>query len=163
MSLYNRLVRERQEVFSAWHTVEAELARRSQLVPQLVAAVQMVAAHEQQLLTALSQQNQQAVAQGFAPPAVSAWGPPLVHAIHQVIALRERYPALNSQQNYLRLQYELAITEDRIAAARRYYNLQVRQLNDQIGVFPSNAVARLANIGPAAYFTGPPSEGGSQH
>lgn len=150
--MYNRLIRERNEVHEAWHTVEVELTRRFQLVPQLVAAVQAAAAHEQRLLVWLTQQNQQAAAQGFAPPAVSHWNPQLVSAIHQVVALREKYPQLNSQQNYLRLQHQLAITEDRIAAARRFYNLQVRQLNDRIGIFPSNLVARVANIRAADHF-----------
>jgi LemA protein len=62
--------------------------------------------------------------------------------VAQVLALRERYPALNSQQNFLALQRELAVTEDRLAAARRYYNTRVTRLNTAVDAFPSSVVAR---------------------
>ena len=69
-----------------------------------------------------------------------------------MIALRERYPALNSQRNFLTLQRELALTEDRVSAARRYYNIQVASLNRRIQAVPSNVVARLHGFTEAAYF-----------
>lgn len=153
--LFNRVRRERQDVYNAWAAVQVELQRRYYLVPQLVETVRGAAAHEAELLTTLSRRNEAAANEGFDAPHAARWDPPLVSAIQRVVALRERYPQLNSQQNFLMLQHELAMTEDRIAACRRYYNLQVRQLNDVIGVFPSNGMARLAGVGAAPYFNDP--------
>jgi LemA protein len=149
---YNRLVAKRQEVDTSWATIDAELQRRHVLVPQLVATVQQAAAHERQLLVELSRRNAEAAAAPHTPAAASAWEPPLAAAVAQVIGLRERYPALNSQQNFLRLQEELATTEDRIAAARRFYNTRVQHLNTAIEAFPSTVVARRHRYARADFF-----------
>lgn len=149
---YNRLVAKRQEVETSWATIDVELQRRHVLVPQLVASVQVAAAHEQHLLVELSRRNAEAAAAPHTPGAASAWEPPLAAAVAQVIGLRERYPALNSQQNFLRLQEELATTEDRIAAARRFYNTRVQRLNTAIDAFPSGVVARRHGFGRADFF-----------
>jgi LemA protein len=149
---YNRLVAKRQEVQTSWATIDVELQRRHLLVPQLVTMVQHAAAHEHQLLVELSTRNAEAAAAPHTPAAASAWEPPLAAAVAQVIGLRERYPALNSQQNFLRLQHELAMTEDRIAAARRFYNTRVQQLNNAVEAFPSAIVARRHGYGKADFF-----------
>lgn len=149
---YNRLVGHRQEVADSWATIDVELQRRHTLVPQLVASVQAAAAHETALLAELSRRNAEAAAAPSTPAGASAWEPPLASAVAQVLALRERYPALNSQQNFLALQHELSITEDRIAAARRYYNTRVQKLNTAVDAFPSAIVARRHGIGRAEFF-----------
>lgn len=149
---YNRLIARRQEVDTSWSTIDVELQRRHVLVPQLVATVQQAAAHEQQLLVELSKRNAEAAAAPHTPAAATAWEPPLVAAVAQVLALRERYPALNSQQNFLHLQDELATTEDRIAAARRFYNTRVQKLNTAVEAFPSAIVARRHSITKADFF-----------
>lgn len=149
---YNRLIRSRQEVADAWATIDVELQRRHTLVPQLVESVRAAATHEQQLLVEVSRRNDAAAAAPHTPAAASAWEPPLAAAVAQVLGLRERYPALNSQQNFLALQHELALTEDRIAAARRYYNTRVTKLNTAVAAFPSNLVAGRHAIGPADFF-----------
>lgn len=149
---FNRLVVKRQEVTTSWATIDVELQRRHVLVPQLVAAVQAAAVHEQHLLAELSQRNTAAAAAPHTPAAASAWEPPLVAAVAQVLALRERYPALDSQQNFLRLQHELATTEDRIAAARRFYNTRVQRLNTAVEAFPSSVVARRHAFTRAEFF-----------
>lgn len=149
---YNRLIARRQEVETSWATIDVELQRRHTLVPQLVTAVQAAAAHEQRLLVELSRRNDEALAAPSTPAAASTWEPPLAHAIAQVLALREHYPQLNSQQNFLTLQRELATTEDRIAAARRFYNTRVVKLNTAVDAFPSNVVARRHAIGHADFF-----------
>ena len=149
---FNRLVARRQEVADSWATIDVELQRRHVLVPQLVAAVQSAAAHEQSLLVELSRRNDDAAAAAHTPAAATTWEPPLAAALQQVLALRERYPALNSQQNFLGLQHELAITEDRIAAARRFYNTRVQKLNTAIDAFPSNIVADRHHVVKADFF-----------
>ena len=142
----------RQQVADASATIDVELQRRHVLVPQLVAAVQSAATHEQSLLVELSHRNDTAAAAAHTPAAATTWEPPLAAALQQVLALRERYPALNSQQNFLGLQHELAITEDRIAAARRFYNTRVQKLNTAIDAFPSNVVANRHQVTKAEFF-----------
>lgn len=149
---YNRLIARRQEVADSWATIEVELARRHTLVPQLVEIVRSAAAHEQGLLVELARRNDEAVAAPHTPLAATSWEPPLADAVRRVVALRERYPALNSQQNFLGLQRELATTEDRLAAARRFYNTRVVKLNTAVEAFPSKLVARRHHIARADFF-----------
>lgn len=148
---HTRLVGARTDVEGAWADIDAELQRRHELVPQLVTAVSAAAEHERELLVELGRRNDAAIAAPPTPDAVSTWEPPVAEAIAQVLALRERYPALNSQQNFLTLQRQLATVEDRIAASRRFYNTRVAELNRRIEAFPSSIVARRHGVGPAAY------------
>jgi LemA protein len=149
---YNRLVATRQEVADSWATIDVELQRRHELVPRLVESVRAAAAHEQTLLIELARRNEAAATAPHTAAAASAWEPPLAAAVAQVLALRERYPALNSQQNFMALQRDLATTEDRIAAARRFYNTRVTKLNTAVDAFPSSVVARRRGFAHADLF-----------
>jgi LemA protein len=149
---YNRLVAKRQEVADAWATIDVELQRRHALVPRLVESVEAAAAHEQSLLAELARRNVAAAAAPDTPVAASTWEPPLTATVAQVLALRERYPALDSQQDFLALQRELATTEDRIAAARRFYNTRVTRLNTAVDAFPSSVVAHRHGFAHADLF-----------
>lgn len=149
---HTRLVAARNDVEGGWADVDAELQRRHELIPQLVTAVQAAAAHERELLIDLARRNDQAAAAPHTAEAANQWEPPLAHAVGQVLALRERYPQLNSQRNFLELQRQLALTEDRLAAARRYYNTRVEQLNRRVEAFPSGVVARRHGFTRAEFF-----------
>lgn len=149
---YNRLVSDRNEVATSWASVDAELERRHTLVPQLVEVVSASAAHERSLLVELASRNDAAVNSPSTPDAANEWEPPLADAVARVIALRERYPALNSQTNFLELQRRLAATEDRIAAARRFYNTRVEAYNRRTEAFPSGWVAARHGFERAAFF-----------
>lgn len=149
---YNRLVNDRNTVASSWATVDAELQRRHELIPNLVEAVKGIAAHEQAVLVRAAAAHSKATAGAHTPAAAARNEPAVAAAAADLVALRERYPQLNSQQNFLELQQRLTMTEDRIAAARRYYNTVVAKLNRRIDAFPSNIVAKRAAIGPAEYF-----------
>lgn len=149
---YNRLVSDRNKVGSSWATVDAELQRRHELVPSLVDAVKVVAAHEQALLVRAAEAHAAAVSADHTPRAAEQSEPAVAAAAADLVALREHYPQLNSQQNFLDLQERLTMTEDRIAAARRYYNTVVAKLNRRIDAFPSNFVARRIGAEPAEYF-----------
>lgn len=138
---YNRLVRHRESVTDAWRTIDAELQRRHQLIPHLVSTVRAAAQHELDILVDLSRRNEHADSAPHTAAEANRWEPPLAATVAQVIALREQYPALNSQRNFIELQRELATTEDRIAAARRFYNTRVAELNRAIEAFPSAIVA----------------------
>jgi LemA protein len=149
---YNRFVSQRQSVTDAWSVIDIELQRRHQLVPRLVTAVESAAAHERKLLVELTRRNDDATRAPHTTDSANTWEPPLAEAVARVVALRERYPALNSQQNFLHLQAELATTEDRIAAARRFYNTRVEHLNRRIEAFPSAVVGRRHGFAKAAFF-----------
>lgn len=148
---HTKLVGARTEVAAAWADIDAELQRRHDLVPQLVAAVGAAAVHERELLVELSRRNDAAAAAPHTPEAASAWEPPVAEAIARVLALRERYPQLNAHQNFLALQRQLATIEDRIAASRRFYNTRVEELNRRVEAFPSALVAQRHGFEPAAY------------
>lgn len=149
---YNRFVRQRHAVADSWSVIDVELQRRHRLVPQLVTAVGAAATHERELLTELARRNDQATDAPHTAEAANNWEPPLADAVARVVSLRERYPALNSQQNFLSLHGELGTTEDRIAAARRFYNTRVERLNRRVEAFPSALVARRHGFAKAAFF-----------
>jgi LemA protein len=149
---YNRLVRDRNAVAEAWGVIDSELARRHDLIPGLVASVQAAAAHERQLLDDLIRIERAAALTGDGPAERAGPERELAAAARAVVALRERYPALNTSQNFLSLQRELSLTEDRIGAARRFYNFKVADLNRRVEAFPSNLLASAARVARAAYF-----------
>ena len=149
---HTRLVAARNDVEGGWADIDTELQRRHGLIPQLVTTVQAAATHERELLIELARRNDLAIAAPHTPDAANRLEPPLTEAVSQVLALRERYPQLNSQRNFLELQRQLALTEDRIAAARRYYNTRVEQLNRRVEAFPSGVVARRHGFAKAEFF-----------
>ncbi len=149
---YNRLVGDRQSVADAWAAIEVELDRRHELIPGLVEAVTASAVHERRLLDELIRLERVAADSDRDAASRSAPEHDLAAAAAAVVALREQYPALDSQQNFLSLQRELALTEDRISTARRYHNIRVAELNRRVQAFPSNLVARRHGITEAAYF-----------
>ena len=149
---YNGLVADRQEVADAWAVIDVELTRRHTLIPGLVSAVQATAVHERELLVRLIDADRRSVAAGGSAAERSSPEEELAAAARAVIALRERYPALNSQQNFLQLQRELAITQDRIGAARRFHNIKVAEYNRSIQAVPGNLIAPRHGFEPAAYF-----------
>jgi LemA protein len=149
---YNRLVDGRQRVADAWGAIEVELQRRHLLIPKLVESVKAAAVHERDLLTELSRRNEVAIGAHDTPTSATQWEPPLASAVADVIALREKHPALNAQQNFLRLHEELSITEDRLAAARRYHNMRVARQNTRVAAFPSNLIAGRHGFGPEAFY-----------
>ncbi|MFK7919532.1 MAG: LemA family protein [Ilumatobacter sp.] len=149
---YNGLVQARQNVADAWAVIDLELQRRHDLIPQLVNSVQAAAVHERHVLDELIARERSAAAAAHTAADRSSPEALLAASASAVIALREMYPALNSQANFLRLQHDLAITEDRISAARRFHNLKVAELNRRTEAFPSNVVARSHRIDRGDYF-----------
>ena len=149
---YNRLVTARQQTIDSWAAIDVELDRRHTLIPGLVDAVMATAEHERTLLQQLVDADERAAASEHTPADRSAPEAELARAASAVIALRERYPGLASQKNFLRLQGELAITEDRIGAARRFHNTRVAELNRRVEAFPSNMVAARHGIGHGVFF-----------
>jgi len=149
---YNSLVRLKQYYRDSWSAIDTELRRRYDLIPNLVEAVKGYAAHERQVLSLVVEARNKAVASTGSPASQAKDENVLVGALRQLLAVSERYPDLKASGNFLALQRELANTEDRIQAARRFYNANVRDLNTRIGVFPSNIVAGMFKFTPEEFF-----------
>jgi len=143
MGTYNALVRLRQHVRESWSGIDTELKRRYDLIPNLVETVRGYAAHERETLQAVIDARSRAVSSTGSPESQAQDENMLVGALRQLFAVVEGYPELKANENFVRLQQELTTTENRIQAARRFYNANVRDLNTRIEVFPSNLVASL--------------------
>jgi LemA protein len=149
---YNLLVRIRQQVRESWSGIDTELKRRYDLVPNLVETVKGYAAHERQVLAAVTEARAAAQASRGSPQAQARDEKKLVETMRRLLAVAESYPDLKASGHYLALQQELANTEDRIQAARRFYNGNVRDLNTRVEVFPSNLIASLFSFAAEEYF-----------
>jgi len=153
---YNRFVRQRNLVQESWRQIDVELKRRHDLIPNLVETVRGYATQERTVLQAVTDarasamQTMQTSASGVAAQAQAETQ--LGRALGNLFAVAENYPDLKSSQNFLALQQQLAETEDRIAAGRRFYNGNVRALNTRVESFPSSLIATMFGFGKADYF-----------
>ncbi len=151
IAIYNRLVRRRNQVRTAWADIDVQLLRRHDLVPSLVTAVQAYAGHEQAVLTAVTELRAQAVA-ARAPGQLGAIETALEQGIGRLLALQEAYPDLKANQNFAQLQRDLVDVEEHLQYSRRFYNGSVRDLNDAVQRFPDLLVARAAGFDQAEFF-----------
>ncbi|HET7689298.1 MAG TPA: LemA family protein [Nocardioidaceae bacterium] len=141
---YNRFVSQLTIVDESWKQIDVELQRRHELIPHLVATVKGYAEHEREVLaTVVAAREAAEQHRSDAPKAREPFEERLGGAVRGVLVRAEAYPDLKASANFLQLQDELTNTEDRIAAARRFYNGNVRAVNTRIGTFPSNVVAGL--------------------
>ena len=140
--MYNRFVRQRTLIEESWGGIDVELTRRHELIPGLVETVRGYAAHEQSVLDNLVRAREAATAhQADQPKQREGFEDAVGGALATVLARAEAYPDLKASANFLQLQDELTNTEDRIAAARRFYNGNVRAYNTRVKTFPSMIVA----------------------
>ena len=151
MISYNRFVSQRNSVQNSWADVDTELKRRYDLVPNLVSTVQGYAAHERGVFEEVARARSAAQA-AVGPAASSATEGPFVAALGRLMAVAENYPQLKANENFLQLQGTLTDTEDRIQAARRFYNANVRAYNQRVGSVPSNAIASVFGFRPERFF-----------
>ena len=154
---YNSLVKLKNQTEEAWSSIDVQLKRRHDLIPNLVETVKGYAKHERETLEnvirarnmALNAKDieERAEAENF-----------LTGTLKSLFALSENYPDLKANQNFLQLQNTLNEIEDNIQNARRYYNAVVRDLNTKIETFPSNIVANMFNFKKRGYFEIPEAE-----
>jgi LemA protein len=138
--LYNRMVRLRNEANTGWSNIDVQLKRRNDLIPNLVETVKGYASHERGTFDEVTQARA-AVQQAQTPAATAQASDMLTGALGKLFAVAEAYPDLKANQNFLQLQATLSDTEDKISAARRYYNSTVMRYNNGIQTFPSVLVA----------------------
>ena len=154
---YNSLVSLRNYISESWSNVDTELKRRYDLIPNLVATVQGYAAHERAVLERVVELRNRCAANNGAVAEQARDESELVNALKQLFVVVEHYPQLKADQNFLKLQGELINTENRIQAARRFYNGNVRDYRNKCDSFPSNLVAGMFNFLPHEFFSVPPS------
>jgi len=141
----NQMVRLKETVDAQWHQVDVVLQRRADLIPNLVETVKGYAAQEQKVFGDIAAARS-ALLNAKTPQDKIAANGQLDGALGRLLVIVENYPQLRSNENFLRLQDELAGTENRIAVERRRYNEAVQAYNTYIGLFPNNIVAGLAGF-----------------
>lgn len=150
IAVYNGLVARKNQAREAWATIDSQLKRRYDLIPNLVETVRGAAKHESETLSAVTTARNAAMAANG--PASADAQNRLTQTLKSLFAVAEAYPDLKVNQNFIELQRELADTENKIQATRQFYNTVVMALNTQIEQFPSNIVARMFGILPEKMF-----------
>jgi len=149
---YNRFARLAQLVKESWSGVDVELKRRHDLIPNLVETVRGYAQHERDVLEAVVAARARAMQAGDDLRSRVDGESTLARTLGRLVAVAEAYPSLKADRHYLELQRELSLTEDRIAASRRFYNANVREINAMRVEFPTNLVAGLFGFREERYF-----------
>jgi LemA protein len=148
---YNGLVTARLRIDEAWSDINVQLKRRYDLIPNIVAAVKGYAKHESKVFEEVTAARSKALeANGIGQKAVAE--NQLAGALKSLFAVAEDYPELKANENFLQLQDELVDTEDKIQAARRFYNGNVRDYNTKLQVFPTNTIARMLGFAHRDFF-----------
>jgi LemA protein len=145
VSVRNDLAVQNEAIAGAWSQVDVALQRRADLIPNLVSTVKGFATHEQQVIDSVTAARA-ALGGARSPQEKIAANTQLDGAISRLLVISENYPNLKSNENFMRLQDELAGTENRIAVERRKYNEVVQRYNTQIALFPNNLIASMSGF-----------------
>ncbi len=149
--IYNRLVKDRNQVSNAWSDIDVQLKRRHDLVPQLVTVVKTYADYEKATMTAVTELRARSEAASHLPEK-AALEDEMQVSLHRLIVVAEDYPDLKADRNFRQLQTKLTEVEDHLQYARRFYNGAVRILNTRVDSFPHMLVARPLGFQPAEFF-----------
>jgi LemA protein len=151
VALYNRLIRSRNRVDTAWSDIDVQLQRRHDLIPNLVKAIDQYASYERATLEAVTELRAEAMRASDIDSRGKA-EEELGSGVQKLIALAENYPDLKASENFLELQNELVETENYLQFARRYYNGSVRDYNTMTETVPSNIVADVFGFDARGFF-----------
>jgi LemA protein len=151
---YNSLVTMDESVKGAWAQVENQLQRRYDLIPNYVETVKGYAAHEKEVFVKVTEARSKVAGAGNIDEKIQA-NNQLSSALSRLLVVVERYPELKANTNFIRLQDELAGTENRIAVERRRFNETVKVYNIKIRTFPTNIIARMFGFEKATFFEVP--------
>lgn len=151
---FNRLISLRNRTDEAWSDIDVQMKRRYDLIPNLINSVKGYATHETSVFENVTKARSQAMQAGTAGAHAAAENM-LTGALKSLFAVAEAYPQLQAQQGFLHLQQELADAEDKIQAARRFYNANVRDINTAMQVFPSNLIAGALSFVKRDFFDAP--------
>ena len=149
--IYNALIRLRAQKEEGWSGIDVQLKRRSDLIPRLVETIKGYTTHEKDLLTRTTEMRAKSMsATEVADRSVAE--SEVTGALTRLMVVAENYPDLKANENFLKLQADLAETEDTIQNARRYYNATVRELNIKVESFPSTLIAKPFKFEKGVYF-----------
>ena len=148
---YNSFIRLKNNTDEAWSDIDVQLKRRYDLIPNLIETVKGYASHESGVLTAVTEARTKAMQGGSQEDQAKAENA-LTGTLKTLFAVAENYPDLKANTNFLELQRELSDTENKIQAARRFYNGNVRDMNSAMQVFPGNFIASTFNFKQRAFF-----------
>jgi LemA protein len=148
---YNRFVSLTQRIKEAWSDIDVQLKRRYDLIPNLVETVKGYAAHESSTLQNVTEMRTRAM-NATAPAEKAEAENMLSGALKSLFAVSENYPNLKANENFLELQRQLEDTENKLQAARRFYNSVVQDLNTAIQSFPGNVIASSFGFKASDYF-----------
>lgn len=151
IAVHNGLVKLKNRVQEAWSDIEVQLKRRYDLIPNLLAAVKGYATHERELFEKVTAARTAAMTTDNVAAKAQAENM-LTQSLKSLFAVAENYPQLKASDNFAKLQDELSDTENKIQAARRFYNGQVRDFNTKIQVFPNNLIAGNLKFTPYEFF-----------
>lgn len=151
VSIYNSLVKLRNQVKNAWSQIDVQLKRRHDLIPNLIETVKGYMHHERETLESITNARSHAMSAGTVAEKVSAENE-LSGALGKFNLVVENYPDLKANQNFLALQEELTSTENKISFSRQNYNDQVLFYNNKIEMFPSNIIAGMFNFAKEVFF-----------
>ena len=149
--VYNRLITMRNRAKEAVSDIDVQTKRRYDLIPNLIESVKGYMAHESGVFEKVTEARTRAMNAGGGQEKLAAENM-LTGALKTLFAVSENYPQLRANENFLHLQQELTDTEDKIQAARRFYNGNVRDLNTAIQVFPTNLIAGVFGFGAMEFF-----------
>jgi LemA protein len=148
---YNGLIRSKNQTDEAWADIDVQLKRRYDLIPNLVNTVKGYAAHEAQVFENVTEARTAALGAKNPHDRMVAENM-LTDTLKSLFAVAEAYPALRANENFLKLQDELSDTENKIQAARRFYNGNVRDFNTKLQVFPTNMIAGMLGFKEREFF-----------
>ena len=157
IATYNSLVQLRNHISDAWANIDTELKRRYELIPNLVNTVKGYATHEKEVFEKVTELRSQCLANTGAAESQGVSEQHLVGALQKMLAVVENYPQLKADKNFLQLQQELVNTEDRIQAARRFYNGNVRDYKNRCQTFPSAIIASMFGFEAKEFFNVDPA------
>ena len=151
VAVYNGLVKLNNRTKESWSDIDVQLKRRHDLIPNLVTTVKGYAAHERELFEKVTVARTQAVNAGSPQEKAQAENV-LSGTLKTLFAVAENYPDLKASTNFAKLQDELSDTENKIQAARRFYNGMVRDFNTKVQVFPNNLIAGILSFKSREFF-----------
>jgi len=151
VAIYNGLVKAKIRTDEAWSDITVQLKRRGDLIPNLVSTVKGYAKHEKEVFENVTKART-AVMNAQGPAETAKADNMFEDALKSLFAVAENYPDLKANENFKHLQEELVDTEDKIQAARRFYNGSVRDLNTKIQVFPTNMIAGMLGFKQREFF-----------
>ena len=151
IGVYNGLIKAKNRTEEAWSDIDVQLKRRHDLIPNLIETVKGYAKHERELLDKITRLRSEAIKAENVKEKSQAENA-LSQTLRSLFAVAENYPDLKASQNFLKLQDELTDTENKIEAARRFYNGNVRDFNIKLQTFPTNLIAKQLGFTAKEFF-----------